>query len=183
MNITTAENDIERILFTEEQIKKRVAELGAELTKDYKDTVPVIACVLNGASVFFTDLIREFKGHMFMDFIQVSSYGQSTTSSGTISFKKDFGNDITSKDVILVEDIVDSGLTLKYLTDLLKNRGPRSVKTVAFLDKVECHPKELSCDYTGFVIENSFVVGYGLDYAQYYRNLPYVGILKKEVYS
>lgn len=183
MRITDAEHDIENIMFSEEEIKQKVKELGKKISDDYKGKCPVIACVLKGASVFYTDLIREFKGQMLMDFISVSSYGNSTTSSGVIAFKKDFENDLTGKDVLIVEDIVDSGLTLKYLKDILTNRKPASVKTIALLDKFECHPAELSCDYSGFKIGKEFVVGYGLDYAGYYRNLPYIGILKREVYE
>ena len=183
MKITDAEHDIQSILFTEEQLKQKVKELGAKISEDYKGKCPIIACVLKGASVFYTDLIREFKGNMLMDFISVSSYGASTSSSGVITFKKDFDNDLTGKDVLIVEDIVDSGLTLKYLKSILTERNMASVKTVALLDKVECHPAELSCDYSGFSIGKEFVVGYGLDYAGYYRNLPYIGILKPEVYK
>lgn len=183
MNITNEANDIEYVLFTEEQIKKRVAELGAELTEMYKDTVPVMACVLKGASVFYADLVRNYKGLMFMDFISVSSYGQKTSSSGVINVRKDFDNDIAGKDLIIVEDICDTGLTLKYLKELLLHRKAKSVRTVAFLNKYECHPKELNFDLSGFDIENNFVVGYGLDYAGYYRNLPYIGVLKKQVYE
>ena len=183
MNITTAENDIECVLYTEEVIKKRVSELGEELYDLYKDSVPVFACVLKGASVFYTDLVRSYKGHMLFDFIGVSSYGSGTTSSGHIKFKKDFDNNIKGKDVVIVEDIVDSGLTLKYLRELLQTREVKSVRTIALLNKYECHPKELDTDLYGFRIENRFVVGYGLDYAGYYRNLPYIGVLKKEVYS
>ena len=183
MKITTAENDIEYILFTEEQIKKRVKEMGEELTEMYKDSIPVMGCVLKGASVFYTDLIRSFNGHMFMDFISVTSYGQAAKSSGTVSFRKDFDNDLKGKDVIIVEDIVDSGLTLMYLKKLLMERDIKSVRTVALLDKFECHPATLSCDLSGFRIDNRFVVGYGLDYAGYYRNLPYIGVLKREVYE
>lgn len=183
MNITTAENDIEYIMFSEEQIKKRVAELGEELTEMYKDSVPIFGCVLKGASVFYTDLVRSYKGPMFMDFISVSSYGQAAKSSGTVSFKKDFDNDLKGKDVIIVEDIVDSGLTLKYLKELLRQRDIKSVRTIALLNKYECHPQELDTDLFGFKIENQFVVGYGLDYAGYYRNLPYIGVLKRSVYE
>ena len=183
MNITTAENDIEYVLFTEEQIRKRVIELGQELTEVYKDSVPIMGCVLKGASLFYTDLVRQFKGHMHMDFISVSSYGKGAKSSGIVTFRKDFDNDIKGRDVLIVEDIVDSGLTLKYLKEMLANRDVKSVRTIALLNKYECHPEELNCDFSGFPIENQFVVGYGLDYAGYYRNLPYIGVLKKEVYA
>jgi hypoxanthine phosphoribosyltransferase len=142
-----------------------------------------MACVLKGASVFYTDLVRAFNRHMLFDFISVSSYGQASKSSGEVSFKKDFDNDLKGKDVIIVEDIVDTGLTLKYLKELLAERDVKSVKTVALLNKYECHPRDLDTDYFGFKIENQFVVGYGLDYAGYYRNLPYIGVLKKSVYA
>ena len=183
VNIKDAATDIESVLLTGEQIRTRVRELGKQLSEDYKGKCPIIAGVLKGASVFYTDLIREFDGHMFMDYISVSSYGTGASSSGNIVFKKDFDNDITGKDVIIVEDIIDSGLTLKYLKELLSKKQVKSVKTVALLDKYECHPAELSCDYTGFKIENKFVVGYGLDFAEYYRNLPYIGILKESCYK
>ncbi len=183
MNITNAENDISEILFTEEQIKKRVAELGVILSEEYKDSCPVVACVLKGASVFYADLVREMKGHVLFDFISVSSYGLKTTSSGVINLRKDFDNDIKDKDLLIVEDIVDSGFTLKYLKNLLYARKAKSVKTIAFLNKFECHAPELDTDYYGFKIPNEFVVGYGLDYAGYYRNLPYIGVLKRSVYE
>ena len=183
MNITNEQNDIERILFTEEVIKDRIFELGIELNKLYKDSCPVVACVLKGASVFYADLVRQIKGHMLFDFISVSSYGLSASSSGVINMRKDFDNSVEGKDVLLVEDIVDSGLTLKYLRNLLYARKANSVRTIALLNKFECHPRELDTDLFGFKIENEFVVGYGLDYAGYYRNLPYIGVLKREVYE
>lgn len=183
MRITNEANDVEYILFTEEQIQKRVAELGAEITELYKDTVPVVACILKGASIFYTDLCRQIKGHINMDFISVSSYGKAAQSSGVVRLIKDLDTNIEGRDLLIVEDIIDSGLTLKYLKELLYSRKPKSIRTVCLLDKYECHPKEIGCDLYGFPVENQFVVGYGLDYANYYRNLPYIGVLKKEVYS
>ena len=177
------EKDIERILYSEEVIKKRVKELGAELSDLYKDSCPIVTGVLKGASVFFADLVREITCPLYFDFISVSSYGLKSTSSGVINMRKDFDNDIEGKDIIIVEDIVDSGFTLKYLKNLLMVRKARSVKTVALLNKYVCHPRELDTDFYGFKIENEFVVGYGLDYAGYYRNLPYIGILKRSVYE
>ncbi|MCQ2495366.1 MAG: hypoxanthine phosphoribosyltransferase [Lachnospiraceae bacterium] len=183
MHITNEQNDIEYILFSEEQIRQRVKELGAEITELYKDSVPVVACILKGASIFYTDLCREIKGHMNMDFISVSSYGKAAQSSGVVKLIKDLDTNIEGRDLLIVEDIIDSGLTLKYLKELLYSRKPKSIRTVCLLDKHECHSEEIGCDLKGFPIENQFVVGYGLDYANYYRNLPYIGVLKKEVYS
>lgn len=183
MRISDEKNDIEYVMFSEEQIKQRVKELGAILTKEYEGRVPVVACILKGASVFYIDLCREIKGHMNFDFISVSSYGAEAKSSGVVKLVKDLDNNITGRDLIIVEDIIDSGLTLKYLKELLSARKPNSIKTVCLLDKHECHPAEIGCDLSGFPIENQFVVGYGLDYANFYRNLPYIGVLKKEVYS
>ncbi len=183
MKISAEKNDVEYVLFTEEQIKNRVRELGEIITKEYEGRVPIVACILKGASIFYTDLCREIKGHINMDFISVSSYGSEAKSSGVVRLVKDLDSNITGRDLIIVEDIIDSGLTLKYLKELLYSRKPNSIKTVCLLDKHECHPAEIGCDLSGFPIENQFVVGYGLDYANFYRNLPYIGVLKKEVYT
>lgn len=183
MKITNEQNDIEYVLFSEEQIKARVAELGAQLTEEYKDKAPVMACILKGASVFYTDLCRQMKCPIHMDFISVSSYGVEARSSGVVRLVKDLDNNITGRDVIIVEDIIDSGLTLKYLRELFSSRKPASIKTVCLLDKYEAHPAEIGTEYKGFDIENQFVVGYGLDYADNYRNLPYIGVLKEECYK
>jgi len=183
MKITNEKNDIESILFSEEMIKNRVAELGAELTRRYEGHEPVVTCILKGASFFYTDLCRQIKCPIHMDFIAVSSYGKDAKSSGVVKLVKDLDNNITGKDLIIVEDIIDSGLTLKYLRELLESRKPRSIITVCLLDKYECHPESSAPDLKGFDIENQFVVGYGLDYADYYRNLPYIGVLKKECYA
>ena len=183
MRITTKENDIESILYSEKQIAAMVETLGQQLTADYGGTRPVMICVLKGASLFFTDLCREMDCNLDMDFITVSSYGASSKSSGVVKLTKDVDVDITGRDVIIVDDIIDSGLTLKHLKSLFGTRGPRSVKTIALLDKKACHAPELTPDYVGFQCPDHFVVGYGLDYANNYRNLPYIGILKKEVYA
>lgn len=182
MKITNEQNDIESVLFTEKKICARVEELGAQLTEEYKDKAPIMVCILKGASFFYTDLCRQMKCPIHMDFISVSSYGAEAKSSGVVRLVKDLDNIITGRDVIIVEDIIDSGLTLKYLKELFYSRKPRSIKTVCLLDKVDCHPAELSCDIKGFDIGDQFVVGYGLDYADNYRNLPYIGILKPECY-
>lgn len=183
MRITNEQNDIASVLVTEEEIAKRVAEIGAALTEEYEDKMPLVVCVLKGASFFFTDLCRAMKCHLFMDFIAVSSYGGEAKSSGVVRIVKDLDTSITGRHVIIVEDIIDSGLTLKHLRELLSSRKPLSIKTVSLLDKQARHEPELAADVTGFTIPDEFVVGYGLDYASFYRNLPYIGVLKREAYE
>ena len=183
MRITTPENDISQILFTEKQIAARVEALGMELTAEYKEKKPVMVCVLKGASFFYIDLCRQMQCNIDMDFISVSSYGAGSKSSGVVKLIKDLDTDITGRHVILVEDIIDSGLTLTYLKEFFGARKPASIRTISFLDKAARHPSNLKTDYCGFEIPDEFVVGYGLDYANYYRNLPYIGVLKPEVYA
>ena len=175
--------DLERVLLTEEQIVKRVKELGEELSKDYKDSVPVMICILKGSTVFFADLIRAMTIPVTLDFMATSSYGNGASTSGEVMLTKDLSGSVEGKDVIIVEDIIDSGLTLNYLKHMLERRNAKSVKIITLLDKPARRKVDLEGDYTGFVIENLFVVGYGLDYAEKYRNLPYVGVLKPEIYS
>ena len=182
MRITTKENDIEAILYSEKQIAAMVETLGEKITGDYQGSRPVMVCVLKGASLFFTDLCREIELNIDMDFISVSSYGNSSKSSGVVKLNKDVDIDITGRDVLLVDDIIDSGLTLQHLKTLFETRGPKTVKTIALLDKMGRHDPALTPDYVGFQCPDKFVVGYGLDYANNYRNLPYIGILKEEVY-
>ena len=176
-------DDMKKILFEEEQIQARVAELGAQLGADYKDKTPLMICVLRGAAFFFTDLCRRMDCKMDMDFIAVSSYGHGQASTGAVRLVKDVSIDMTGRHVIIVEDIIDTGLTLRYLTKLFKARNAASVATVAFLDKKERREVDMNVDYSGFVIPNEFVVGYGLDFEDYLRNLPYIGVLKEECYS
>ena len=183
MRITTKENDIKSVLYSQKAIAAMVESLGKQLTADYKGTRPVMVCVLKGASIFFTDLCREMDCNLDMDFITVSSYGASSKSSGVVKLTKDLDVNIEGRDVIIVDDIIDSGLTLKHLKQLFSTRNPKSVKTIALLDKKACHPADLATDYVGFQCPNEFVVGYGLDYANNYRNLPFIGILKEEVYK
>ena len=183
MRITTRENDISEVLYSEKQIAAMVETLGKKLTEDYKGARPVMVCVLKGASIFFTDLCREMDCNLDMDFITVSSYGLSSKTSGVVKLTKDLDVDIGGRDVIIVDDIIDSGLTLKHLKQLFMTRNPKSVKTIALLDKKVRHDPELTPDYVGFQCPDHFVVGYGLDYANNYRNLPYIGILKEEVYK
>ena len=171
MLIRSAEQDIERVLYTEKAIAARVEEIGTELTKKLGDKRPVLVCVLKGASFFYIDLIS------------VSSYGAGAQSTGVVRLIKDLDNNITGRDVVIVEDIIDSGLTMHYLKELLSARKPASITTVSFLDKSTCHDKSLKTDICGFEIPDEFVVGYGLDYANYYRNLPYIGILRPECYQ
>ena len=183
MLIRTPEQDIERILFTEKTIAARVEQLGAELTEKLGHERPVLICVLKGASFFYIDLCRSMNCAIDMDFISVASYGASAKSSGVVRLIKDLDNNITDRHIVIVEDIIDSGLTMQYLRQLFSARGPKSITTVSFLDKRSRHPDSFKTDLCGFEIPDEFVVGYGLDYANYYRNLPYIGILKPECYK
>ncbi len=182
MNITTEKNDISRVLYTEEEIQNRVRELAEQLSEDYKGLDPLFVCVLKGASFFYADLCRQMKCRLFMDFMAVSSYETSSKSTGVVRIIKDLDKNITDRHVLIVEDIIDSGLTLRYLKDLLSARKPASVKTISLLEKDISHQCNIAADYLGFRMGDHFVVGYGLDYSDYYRNLPYIGILKPEVY-
>jgi hypoxanthine phosphoribosyltransferase len=175
--------DIQEILYDEPTIAARVAELGRQITTDYAGESPVIICILRGASVFMADLIRAIDLPLQIDFMSVSSYGDSTVSSGVVKIRKDVDIDIAGRHVIVVEDILDTGRSLRYILDYLNRHQPASLKTCILLDKPEAHLADIPVDYLGFAIPNAFVVGYGLDYAEVYRNLPYIGILKKEVYS
>ena len=176
------EQDIERVFFSEEDLKKRVAEIAAEINRDYAGKEPMLISVLRGSFVFMADLIRKIEVPCTVDFMSVSSYGRGTTSSGQVQITKDLSDDIEGKDIIVVEDILDSGNTLSYL-QLLRARKPASMRLCTLLDKPDRRVKEVHVDYTGFTIPDEFVVGYGLDYAEKYRNLPYIGILKPRVYG
>ena len=175
--------DIERILLSEEEIREKVKELGRILAAEYKDKNPLVICVLKGAVVFMADLIRHMDIPCEMDFMAVSSYGSGTASSGMVKILKDLDATVQNRHVLVVEDIMDSGLTLSRLVELLLHREATSVKVVTLLNKPERRKVNLSPDYSGFDIPDEFVVGYGLDYAEKYRNLPYIGVLKPEVYS
>ncbi len=174
---------IEKIIMDEKVIQNQVRELGEQISSDYEGETPVLVCILKGAFIFLSDLVRNMSIPVELDFMMVSSYGDEATSSGIVKIKKDIDTDITGRHVIIVEDIVDTGLTLDYLYQYFSNHNPASVKVCAFLDKPEAHQVDLKIDYLGFEIGNEFVVGYGLDYAQNYRNLPYIGILKREIYE
>jgi hypoxanthine phosphoribosyltransferase len=176
-------NDIEEVLYSEAQIQEKVKALGEQISQEYKDRNPLLICVLKGAFVFMADLVKRITIPLEIDFMAVSSYGQSTKSSGVVKIIKDLDVPVEGRDILIVEDIVDSGLTLSYLIDVLERRNAFSVKVVALFNKPDRRTVELDPDYTGFTIPDAFIVGYGLDYAERYRNLPYIGVLKKEIYS
>ena len=165
-------------LFTTEQIQTRIAELGAEIARDYADRNPLLVGVLKGACVFLSDLVRSIDMRLGVEFMAISSYGNRTKSSGEVRMIKDLDVPVEGRDIIVVEDIVDTGITLSYLLASLHSRGARSVKLAALLDKWERREREVPIDYLGFKIPDAFVVGYGLDFAERYRNLPYIAVLK-----
>jgi hypoxanthine phosphoribosyltransferase len=177
------ENDISEILFYEEQIKQRIIELGNQLSDDFKDKNPLVICVLKGAFVFMSDLIRNMSIPLEVDFMAVSSYGAASKSSGVVKINKDLDVPVEGRDLIIVEDIADSGLTLNFLQDVLRRKNAKSITVVALFDKPARRKVDIKADYVGFLLPDEFIVGYGLDYAERYRNLPYVGILKREIYS
>ena len=174
--------DIERVLLTKEAIAEKVAQLGQRLSADYRDKNPLVVCLLKGSAVFFADLVRAMSCELELDFMSVSSYGGSS-SSGEVRVRKDLDESIAGRDVIVVEDIIDTGLTLSHLMKLLSERGARSIRIAALLDKPSRRKVVIEADYLGFTIENHFVVGYGLDYNQRYRNLPEICILHPSVYA
>lgn len=175
-------DDIEQIWISKDDLNKRIKELATQLDEEYKDKNPLMICILKGAVLFFTDLIREMEIPLAIDFMSISSYGGGTRSSGEVKMIKDLDTTIEGRDIIIVEDIMDSGYTLQYLRRMLLGRNPKSVKICCLLDKPSRREVDLQADYKGFEIENQFVVGYGLDYNQKYRNLPEIGILKPSVY-
>lgn len=175
--------DMDEILISEEKIKGKVAEIGKQIGRDYKGKKLFIIAVLKGSSLFMSDLVRKIDLPLSFDFMAVSSYGASTSSSGVVRIMKDLEVSIEGKDVLIVEDIIDSGLTLSYLIENLKSRNPASLKIATLLNKPERRKVEVKVDYCGFDIPDKFVVGYGLDYDEKYRNLPFIGILKPEIYQ
>lgn len=176
-------DDVERILLSEEDISRRLAEMGAQIARDYADEPPIVVGVLKGAVMVVADLVRAIDLPLDMDWMAVSSYGSGTKSSGVVRIIKDLGADITDRHVLIVEDIIDSGLTLSWLRTNLRSRGPKSVEICTLLRKPDAVKVDIDVRYVGFEIPNEFVVGYGLDYSETYRNLPYVGVLKASVYS
>lgn len=165
-------------LFSAEQIQTRIAELGAEITRDYAGRNPLLIGVLKGACIFISDLMRATDLRLGVEFMGISSYGVSTRTSGEVRITKDLDVPIEGRDILVIEDIVDTGITLSYLMANLRSRGAQSVKLVALLDKYERREREVQIDYLGFKIPDAFVVGYGLDFAERYRNLPYIAILR-----
>lgn len=180
-------SDIQQVMFTEEELAKKVTEIGQKITEDYlalNDGKSILVVgILKGASVFFTDVIRHIDLPVTIDFMMASSYGDETISSGKVTIKKDLEVDVRNRHVLLVEDIIDSGITMECVMRILKQRGADSVKLCALFTKPSRRRIPVDIDYLGYEIPDEFIVGYGLDYAEKYRNLPYVGILKKEVYA
>lgn len=176
-------NDVREVLVSEEDLAKKVTELANKITEDFSGKNLVVIGVLKGANVFVADLIRKINIPIALDFMAISSYGSSTVSSGVVKILKDLDEDIEDKDVLVVEDIIDTGLTLSYLTENLKSRGAKSISICTLLDKPERRKAHIDVRYKGFDIPDEFVVGYGIDYDEKYRNLPFVGILKREAYE
>ena len=175
--------DIQEVLFSEETLNERITELGAQITEDYKGESLIVVGILKGSNIFTSDLVRKIDLPLRMEFMAVSSYGNATESTGVVKIIKDLDRDIEGEHVLIVEDIVDSGLTLKYLTEMLLTRKPASIKICTLLDKPARRKEAITPDYSGFDVPDEFIVGYGIDYAERYRNLPYIGILKREVYE
>ncbi len=175
--------DIERVLISEEELQKRIGELGQQLAKDYDGKDPIFVGVLKGVVNFFTDMVRATPIRCQYEFMAVSSYGGGTSTSGNVKLLKDVSCNIKGRHVVILEDILDSGLTLKFVTEHLRAMEPASLKICTLLDKPERRKVDIFADYVGFTIPNEFVVGFGLDYQEFYRNLPFIGVLKPEVYS
>ena len=176
-------NDIGRVLLSEAAIVAKVKELGDKLTEEYRGKELLVVGILKGSNVFMSDLIRQINIPLKIDFMMVSSYGNATESTGVVKIIKDIEQSISGKHLLIVEDIIDSGLTLKYLTEMLETRKPASIKLCTLLDKPARRKENVDVDYVGFEMPDEFLVGYGIDYAEYYRNLPYIGVLKPEVYE
>lgn len=173
--------DIERVFYSEDELQSRISELGEQLTEDYQDKLPLMVGILKGSVPFMADLVKRMDCQLEMDFMDVSSYHGGLESTGKITIEKDLSRDVKDRNVLIVEDIIDSGRTLRHVVDLLTERGAKSVKIVTLLDKKEGRVVEIDGDYIGFDCPNEFVVGYGLDYDEKYRQLPYIGVLKPEV--
>ena len=181
--MNTMQNDIESVLYSEEQLQARVRELGEAISRDFAGKEPIFVGVLKGSFIFMADLMRYVDLKCSVDFMAVSSYGNKSVTTGAVKINKDLSADIEGKDVIMVEDILDSGLTLNYLKQYLGNRKPASISIVTLLDKPARRKAPIKADYAGYEVPDAFVVGYGLDYAEKYRNLPYIGILRPSVYE
>ena len=181
--MTDLRDDIEEVLYTEEQIRTRIHELGRDLSEKYEGKNPLFVGVLKGCFVFMSDLLREITVPRTVDFMAVSSYGNATTTTGAVKINKDLSEDIEGRHVVIVEDILDSGVTLSYLSRYLMNRNPASLSIVTLFDKPEGRKTDIRAEMYGYLVPNKFIVGYGLDYAERYRNLPYIGVLKPEIYE
>lgn len=175
--------DIKEVLYTEEEIRQATQELGAVLTKEYAGKNPLVIGVLKGAIMFMTDLSRAMDCDLELDFMDVTSYGAEIESSGDVKILKDLDTSVEGRDLLIVEDIIDTGRTLSYLIEIFRHRKAKSIKVVTLLDKKERRAVDLEADYVGIHVPNEFVVGYGLDYIEKYRNLPYIGVLKEEIYQ
>ncbi|MBP1996158.1 hypoxanthine phosphoribosyltransferase [Paenibacillus eucommiae] len=176
-------SDIQEILYSEEEIQAKIKELGEIISSDYEGRNPLVICVLKGAFVFMADLVKRITVPLELDFMAVSSYGQSTKSSGIVKIVKDLDVSVEGRHILIVEDIIDSGLTLSYLIDVLERRNALSISVVALFHKPARKVVELEADYLGYALPDEFVVGYGLDYAEKYRNLPFIGVLKPAIYT
>lgn len=176
-------NDIEQVLYTQDQVDQRLDELAATLTEKYQDQFPVVVSVMTGAMVFTSEMLKRLNFKLNVDYVDVSSYDDGAESSGKVKLVQDLSTDIKDRPVIIMEDIIDTGYTLDFLTDLLRNRGAKSIEICSLLDKPERRQVDVEADYVGFKVPNEFIVGYGLDFDGVYRNLPFVGVLKRAVYA
>lgn len=176
-------NDIEKVLLTEEELRKKIREIGSQISEDYKGKELVLIGVLKGSVMFMADLMKEISIYCSMDFMAVSSYGSASESSGVVRILKDLDESIENKHVIIIEDIIDSGITLEYLIKYLKGRNPKSIDIACLLNKKDRRRANIGVKYLGFDVPDYFLVGYGLDFAERYRNLPYIGILKEAIYK
>ena len=177
------EKDIDRVFFSGEELQARVREIGAQITRDYEGKDPLFVGILKGSFVFMADLMRSVDLYCDIDFMAVSSYGSGTTTTGAVKINKDLTYSVEGRHIILIEDILDSGVTLSYLRNYIEARKPASVRICTLLDKPARRKADIQPDYVGFECPDAFIVGYGLDYAERYRNLPYIGVLKSEIYA
>ena len=177
------ENDIKKILISENDIKNRVKKLADEINRDYKDKDLLLVCILKGSIMFMGDLMKYINIYAKVEFMSVSSYGNSTVSTGSVRILKDLDMSIENKEILIVEDIIDTGITLKYVCNYLKGKGANSVEIVTLLDKPSGRKVDIKSKYVGFEVGNEFVIGYGLDFAERYRNLPYIGVLNESMYK
>ena len=175
--------DIERVIFSDEEIRERVKKLGEQISRDYAGKKVLCVGVLKGCFVFMADLVRSIDADCEIDFMSVSSYGSGTVTSGAVKITKDLSRSIEGRDVLIIEDILDSGVTLYYLRDFLRQRKPASIRICTLFDKPARRKADIKSDYIGFICPDEFIVGYGLDYDEKYRNLPYIGVLKPEIYA